>query len=141
MFLRKITAAVFLLSGLLLPASALAAQAYVTGNVNVRSGPGTGYARLATLPAGARVNIRTCRGNWCNISRARLRGWVSANYLDRIYAQRPHVVAPIIVHPPHYRPHRPRPPHYRPPHHRPPHVRPPRPGGNCRIAPGFPCPR
>ncbi|QPC88407.1 SH3 domain-containing protein [Mesorhizobium sp. NBSH29] len=142
------------LLGLAIPSIASAAQAYVTGNVNVRSGPGTGYARITTLPAGARVTIRTCQRNWCQISRSGLRGWMSANYLDRAYSGRPVVVQrPIIVNPPYYRPHRPRPPHARPPGNRPPHVRPPnrprppgagrppRPGANCRIAPGFPCPR
>ena len=33
-------------------ATAFAAPAYATGNVNVRSGPGTGYARIDTLRRG-----------------------------------------------------------------------------------------
>ncbi len=31
----------------------------------LRDGPGTGYARIATMPAGARVDVKGCRGGWC----------------------------------------------------------------------------
>ncbi len=152
-FRKLVTAAAMLAGVVLLPAAAIAANAYVTGNVNVRSGPGTGYARVGTLSAGTIVNVRGCEANWCNIRGGGLRGWVSANYLSGASYRPPVVVVPppIIVRPPHYRPpHWSRPPHGRPPHwnrpprpphgHRPPKPRPPRPGGNCKIAPGFPCP-
>jgi uncharacterized protein YraI len=82
------------------PISASAATAYTTGTLNVRSGPGPGYARIATLPAGYRVTVFGCEGSWCSIRAAGIRGWASSNYLDRVYA-RPIVVRPhIIVRPP-----------------------------------------
>jgi uncharacterized protein YraI len=91
---------------------AQAAPAYATGNVNVRSGPSTGYAVVDVLRRGDRVDVERCRGSWCYVSKPGPNGWVSANYLsnyDDGY-ERP----PIIVRPP---PVIVRPPVYRPPHH------------------------
>ena len=64
---RKLVAALALLGGLAVAAPALAASAHTTGNVNVRSGPGTGYAKLGTLTAGTRVKLRGCEDNWCSV--------------------------------------------------------------------------
>jgi hypothetical protein len=33
--------------------------------LSLREGPGANYARIATVPAGARVDVRGCRGGWC----------------------------------------------------------------------------
>ena len=124
--LGKLLAVAALLAGLAFAAPAMAASARTTGDVNVRTGPGTGYARVGTLPAGTRVDLRGCEDNWCNVRGAGLGGWVSANYLTN-YVGRPPAV---VIQPRNRPPHRPRPPK----------PRPPRPG-NCKIAPGFPCPR
>ena len=43
--------------------SAVAASGVAKGSVNLRAGPGTNYARIATIPAGARVNALRC-GRW-----------------------------------------------------------------------------
>lgn len=144
MMFRKLAVTAAVLAGaMVLPAIAMAADAFTTGNVNVRSGPGTGYAKVGMLREGARVDLRGCEGNWCNVYGPRLRGWVSANYLSDYVGRPPAViVAPtIVVRPPHYRPpHWNRPPNWnRPPKPRPPRPRPP--GAHCKIAPGFPCPR
>lgn len=64
-------------------AAASAAPAYATGNVNVRSGPGTGYRVVDTLRRGETVDIQYCRGSWCFVDKRGPSGWVSANYLDR----------------------------------------------------------
>jgi hypothetical protein len=64
-------------------ATAFAAPAYATGNVNVRSGPGTGYSRVDTLRRGEQVDVLECRGSWCFIEKRGPDGWVSANYLSR----------------------------------------------------------
>lgn len=72
---KLVAAAAFLVAG----ASAAAAYpATVTANLNVRSGPGTGYAVIDNLPAGSVVDIAGCTGNWCEISGT---GWASASYL------------------------------------------------------------
>lgn len=57
----KIVAVAFaLLLGISVSSLAQAANGYATGNVNMRSGPGTEYSRIATIPAGAGVTIRGC---------------------------------------------------------------------------------
>ncbi len=63
--------------------SALAVSAHATGNVNVRTGPGTGYNRVDTLHSGENVNVRQCQGGWCYVEHSGPDGWVSANYLSR----------------------------------------------------------
>ena len=63
--------------------AALAAPAYATSNVNVRSGPGTGYRAIDVLRRGEGVDIDYCRGSWCFVNKSGPDGWVSANYLAR----------------------------------------------------------
>ena len=60
--------------GLLDDVAALAAEA--TSSVNVRSGPGTGYAIVDTLSAGETVDIDRCVGSgWCYVQkRGRMAG-------------------------------------------------------------------
>lgn len=67
---------------LLSTASALAQPGVATGAVNVRTGPGTGYAKIGTLSAGEVVDVKQCQGSWCFVDRnAGTDGWVSKNYL------------------------------------------------------------
>lgn len=68
-----VAASLFIGGGALSAASA----AVVTRDLNVRSGPGTNYRVIGTLPAGTRVDVGGCRGNWCRAAG----GWVSASYL------------------------------------------------------------
>ncbi|HEY0032248.1 MAG TPA: SH3 domain-containing protein [Devosia sp.] len=63
--------------------AAFAAPAYVTGNINVRSGPGTGYSVIDTVRRGQRVDVEYCRGSWCYVEKRGPDGWVSARYLER----------------------------------------------------------
>ncbi|MEK1851036.1 MAG: SH3 domain-containing protein [Phyllobacterium sp.] len=46
---------------------AAADVAYTTGNVNLRTGPGTTYTRVGTLPAGLRFNVLACQSDWCHV--------------------------------------------------------------------------
>ena len=73
-----------------LPAVAEAATAFSTANVNMRSGPSTRYPAVIVVPAGTRVNIQGCMSsaNWCDVSFAGYRGWVSGSYLQTTYSQR-----------------------------------------------------
>lgn len=64
-------------------AAASAASAYATGNVNVRSGPGTYYGVVDTLRRGEQVDVQQCQGSWCYVAKRGPDGWVSANYLSR----------------------------------------------------------
>lgn len=64
-------------------ALAQAAEALVTTDLNIRTGPSTAYQRFDTIPGGSHVNVNNCLAgyNWCDVSWAGTRGWVSGNYL------------------------------------------------------------
>ena len=62
--------------------AAMAAPGFATTNVNVRSGPGTGYGAVDTLRRGERVDVSGCRGGWCYVEKSGPDGWVSASYLN-----------------------------------------------------------
>jgi hypothetical protein len=64
-----------------LPA-ANAAPGVATSNVNVRSGPGTGYAIVDTLVSGTQVDVQQCQGSFCYVVKPGPDGWVSASYLS-----------------------------------------------------------
>ncbi|HVV94491.1 MAG TPA: SH3 domain-containing protein [Hyphomicrobiales bacterium] len=68
----------------LLAASAGVAMAYpatVTTALNLRTGPGGGYAVETTIPAGAGVNVHSCGGGWCHLGFRGLQGYASAAYI------------------------------------------------------------
>ena len=58
-----------------------ASAATVANDLNLRAGPGTNYPVVATMPAGAHVNVRNCTGSWCRVSFRGETGWASASYL------------------------------------------------------------
>ncbi|MCP8883858.1 SH3 domain-containing protein [Devosia sp. XJ19-1] len=67
---------------LLTTLAASAAPGVATGAVNVRTGPGTGYAKVGTLAAGEVVDVKQCQGSWCFVDRnSGTDGWASKNYL------------------------------------------------------------
>jgi uncharacterized protein YraI len=88
--------------GVLMLAGAGAANAaVVTGDLNLRSGPGTGYNVIDTMPAGSRVDILGCTGSWCEVAFGGMTGYASASYLgggSQAYAAAP----PVYVEPPVY---------------------------------------
>ena len=82
---------------LVAPAIAEAAvRGYATANVNMRSGPSTGYPAVTVIPYGAPVTINGCMSsvNWCDVSFAGGRGWVSGNYVQTSYRSNRVYVAP-----------------------------------------------
>src|SRR5690606_21282421 len=105
MNLRTLLAAAAFLG--LSASAALAQNAYSTGNVNMRAGPGTQYPRVTTIPTGSAVDVHGCLSgwNWCDTSWRGLRGWVSGNYLQMLYNNRrvlvpeygPRIGVPIIT--------------------------------------------
>ena len=78
---RRVVGMAIVAATLFTPAIASAATAYVSASVNVRSGPGANYGRLATLPAGITVNAGSCRNGWCQIYNGNSVGFVSARYV------------------------------------------------------------
>ncbi|MET3589825.1 uncharacterized protein YraI [Bartonella silvatica] len=73
----------FMLVPLFLPITeSRAVDAFVTENLNFRTGPGTQYARCGLIPAGRLVFVKACKGNWCHVQYNTKTGWVSARYLS-----------------------------------------------------------
>ncbi len=91
-----------LTAGLLIcTGTAQALEATTASALSLREGPGTGYARLLTMPAGARVEVRGCRDGWCTVNWDGYSGYASQNGLLRT-AARGRVVEPEIwpIYPP-----------------------------------------
>ena len=89
--MKKLTALTALLLAALICLSGLSALAEVkyvtTTSLNVRSGPGTAYKRVATLPKGANVGFlesaKDASGiDWYRIAYGNVTGWVSSVYLS-----------------------------------------------------------
>ena len=73
--------------------------ATTTASVNQRTGPGTGYAVVQVLPAGAQVSVSQCTAatGWCELVYRSRNGWVSARYLNfsaAVSGDAPPVVTP-----------------------------------------------
>src|SRR3954449_11835443 len=63
---------------------ALAAPGVTTSSVNFRSGPGTNFASIRTLPEGTAVDMGECEdsGSWCAVTIKGRSGFVSGRYLQ-----------------------------------------------------------
>ncbi|GAA5097463.1 SH3 domain-containing protein [Bartonella acomydis] len=59
-----------------------AANAFVTRNLNLRTGPSTKHKLRGLIPTGETVFVQTCKGNWCHIKYKAKTGWVSSRYLS-----------------------------------------------------------
>ncbi|KXF76749.1 ligand-binding protein SH3 [Paramesorhizobium deserti] len=81
--MKSLLRTIVLATGVFAAGSAQAATALVTTDLNVRSGPGTRYAAIGTLPNGARVDVRGCTAGygWCHVYYGGLSGWASSRYL------------------------------------------------------------
>lgn len=53
-------------------------------NLNMRTGPGTGYARVLTIPAGGQVQVLETSGGWDKIVYSGYTGWASSEYLVEV---------------------------------------------------------
>ncbi|MEM7192697.1 MAG: SH3 domain-containing protein [Pseudomonadota bacterium] len=85
------------LVGLLLGAGAAhATDATTTTALNLRDGPGTSYARIATMPAGAAVEVKGCRGGWCGVIWRGEKGYASQQGLALGYADYAELVEPEV---------------------------------------------
>jgi uncharacterized protein YraI len=89
----------FALAGVgLLAAAGIASAAVVRNDLNLRSGPGTGYRVIDVMPAGAYARVLGCGGSWCRVAYGGQIGYASASYLGgRAYAAAP---PPVYVAPP-----------------------------------------
>lgn len=57
-----------------------------SGSLNVRSGPGTNYARIASIPKGEIVDVMTEADGWAYVSDDGVSGYVSRDYLTPVSA-------------------------------------------------------
>jgi uncharacterized protein YraI len=57
-------------------------SAIVTANVNLRGGPGTDAEVITTIPAGSRVRVTDCSGEWCMVTWNGRSGFAIARNLD-----------------------------------------------------------
>jgi uncharacterized protein YraI len=91
-----------------------AAAAVSTVNLNVRSGPGFGYAVVGKMYYGQSGHVVHDTGNWCYVQITGRDGWVKCDYLsgyggrvfvqdydynygDRYDAPRPYAVEPVVI--------------------------------------------
>jgi uncharacterized protein YraI len=72
------TAALALMTG-----AAAAATAVSQRDLNMRTGPGTGYAVVMTIPGGAPVEVLDCSGSWCRVAFGGRQGYASRAYLGQ----------------------------------------------------------
>jgi uncharacterized protein YraI len=64
----------------MISSAALAAPGMATRDVNMRAGPGTGFAVITTIPGGAAVEVLRCQ-SWCSVVYRGAEGYVSGRYL------------------------------------------------------------
>jgi uncharacterized protein YraI len=86
--LSRLAAAVVLVCA---PIGAIAAEGFVTGNVNLRAGPDVNYPAVTVIPVGSPVSIQGCVGGWewCDVIWADNRGWVAGNFIQYEYNNQP----------------------------------------------------
>ena len=72
-----------LLGSLLISSAAVAATAYATVHLNIRSGPGVQYPIVGEMRWNSRGEVDGCLADysWCHISTKNGIGWASAHYL------------------------------------------------------------
>ena len=85
-------------AGVVLLSAGAASAAVVTRDLNLRSGPGTRYAVIDTMPAGAHVAVLGCGGAWCRVGWRGAQGFASARYLAGDGAA--YAVAPPVYYAP-----------------------------------------
>jgi uncharacterized protein YraI len=78
----------------LMSTSALAQEAEVTIDLNMRAGPGTRYPIITTIPEGRNVEVYGCLSDydWCDVAWRGNRGWVFTDYLEYYYRNQPRPV-------------------------------------------------
>ena len=93
----KTIAKAFAISALTVCAAGAAQAATVTTltDLKMRSGPGTGYAAVATLPQGAQLHLGECSDDlhWCKVYWRGREGWASSHYLSEPGDAQPEVAS------------------------------------------------
>lgn len=80
--------------------AALAAPGVAITDVNMRTGPGTGFPVITTIPGGAPVEVLGCQ-SWCSVIYRGTEGFVSGRYVQTQLASGYQVQPSVAyVHPP-----------------------------------------
>ncbi|WP_108680918.1 SH3 domain-containing protein [Methyloceanibacter sp. wino2] len=83
-------------AGVLAMDTAQATEAATATALNLRDGPGTGYAKIATMPAGSPVKVKGCRDGWCGVIWRGRKGYASQRGLALGYADYAELVEPEV---------------------------------------------
>lgn len=80
---RMLALAGSVVAGLSLSGEALAAKAYATAHLNIRSGPGEQFPIVGEMRWNSHGEVSGCTADyeWCHISTANGVGWAAAHYL------------------------------------------------------------
>lgn len=83
MLRNKLLAVGAVIAGFMLPAQAMAYEAYTEADLNLRVGPAVDYGVIDVIPYGDPVEVLGCLDGieWCDVEWYGLRGWVAARYL------------------------------------------------------------
>lgn len=82
-----LTAGIAAIMACLFAATASAADAVsrqTTGDVNMRTGPGTSYGILCVVPNGSTISVAEVSDGWCYATYGSNQGWVSAKYVANV---------------------------------------------------------
>ena len=95
--MHRTASAGWALCGVLLSSTtAWAGAGNIVGNVNMRTGPGTQFPVITTIPDGAPVHVFEC-GQWCEVAFGGTYGFVAASFVAGGYtdpAPRPYYLPP-----------------------------------------------
>lgn len=69
------------------PAAPSSATMAATANLNMRTGPGTGYQIIRVIPKGAQVSTSASENGWFKVTYQGSTGWASGAYLVSLQAQ------------------------------------------------------
>ena len=53
----------------------------IASKLNLRAGPGPAFGVTDVIPAGAKVDVRQCSGEWCSVRHGRRTGHVSREFV------------------------------------------------------------
>lgn len=81
--MKTVLKAALIALGVLGAGAAQAANAISTANLNIRTGPGAGYASRGAIPNGAPITVHGCTSGygWCQVSYGSVYGWSSSRYI------------------------------------------------------------
>jgi uncharacterized protein YraI len=78
---RRLLAGMLAVIGAAWALPAAAQTQFTVGSTNLRTGPGTNFPIVATIPGGAAVNVGRCNNGWCGAAWRSFSGFVASSRL------------------------------------------------------------